>query len=112
MSNLSQFQTKEVEVGGEIYHLKKFKALIGLSIQKEIHDVGLFTEEGINVMALSPEQILKIIANGCSKGSVSFDQKTFDNHFAGKYMEIYTLVAEVLAYNFADPNVEAGTEEQ
>jgi hypothetical protein len=109
--SLSAYQTKEVEVGGEIYNLKKFKALIGLAVQKEIHEAGLFTDEGINVMALTPEQILKIISNGCSKGSIAFDQKTFDNHFAGKYMEIYHLVAEVLMYNFADPNAEAATEE-
>lgn len=109
--SLAAYQTKEVEVGGEIYNLKKFKALIGLAVQKEIHEAGLFTDDGINVMALTPEQILKIISNGCSKGSVAFDQKTFDNHFAGKYMEIYHLVAEVLMYNFADPNAEAATEE-
>lgn len=109
--SLAAYQTKEVEVGGEIYNLKKFKALIGLAVQKEIHEAGLFTDEGINVMALTPEQILKIISNGCSKGSVAFDQKTFDNHFAGKYMEIYHLVAEILMYNFADPNAEAATEE-
>ena len=109
--SLSAYQTKEVEVGGEIYNLKKFKALTGLAVQKEIHEAGLFTDEGINVMALTPEQILKIISNGCSKGSIAFDQKTFDNHFAGKYMEIYHLVAEVLMYNFADPLAEAATDE-
>ena len=111
--SLNSFQTKEVEVGGEIYNLKKFKALMGLGVQKEIHEAGLFTEEGINVMALTPEQILKIIANGCSKGSMAFDQKTFDNHFAGKYMEIYQLVAEILTFNYADssPNAEADTAE-
>ena len=108
---LNAFQTKEVEVGGEIYNLKKFKALTGLAVQKEIHEAGLFSEEGINVMALTPEQIFKIISNGCSKGSIAFDQKTFDNHFAGKYMEIYQLVAEILLFNFADPNAEAATEE-
>ena len=109
--SLAAYQTKEVEVGGEIYNLKKFKALIGLAVQKEIHEAGLFTDDGINVMALTPEQILKIISNGCSKGSIAFDQKTFDNHFAGKYMEIYHLVAEILMYNFADPNAEAATDE-
>lgn len=109
--SLAAYQSKEVEVGGEIYNLKKFKAMVGLAIQKEIHEAGLFTEDGINVMALSPEAILKIISNGCSKGSVSFDQKTFDNHFAGKYMEIFQLVAEVLMFNFSDPNVEADSEE-
>ena len=109
--SLNSFQTKEVEVGGEIYNLKKFKALVGLAVQKEIHEAGLFTEEGINVMALTPEQIFKIISNGCSKGSIAFDSKVFDNHFAGKYMEIYQLVAEILMFNFADPNAEAATEE-
>lgn len=111
--SLSAYQTKEVEVGGEIYNLRKFKALIGLAVQKEIHEAGLFTEDGINVMALTPEQIFKIISNGCSKGSMAFDTKSFDNHFAGKYMEIYQLVAEILMYNFADnsPNGEAVTEE-
>lgn len=111
--SLSAYQTKEVEVGGEIYNLRKFKALIGLAVQKEIHEAGLFTEDGINVMALTPEQIFKIISNGCSKGSMAFDTKSFDNHFAGKYIEIYQLVAEILMYNFADnsPNGEAATEE-
>ena len=109
--SLAAYQTKEVEVGGEIYNLKKFRALTGLSVQKEIHEAGLFTDDGINVMALTPEQILKIISNGCSKGSIAFDQKTFDNHFAGKYMEIYHLVAEILMYNFADPLAEAATDE-
>lgn len=111
--SLSAYQTKEVEVGGEIYNLRKFKALIGLAVQKEIHEAGLFTEDGINVMALTPEQIFKIISNGCSKGSMAFDTKSFDNHFAGKYIEIYQLVAEILMYNFADnsPNGEAASEE-
>ena len=48
MGNLNSFQTKEVEVGGEIYNLRKFRALAGLSVQKDIHDAGLFTEDGIN----------------------------------------------------------------
>ena len=110
---LNAFQTKEVEVGGEIYNLRKFKALTGLAVQKEIHEAGLFSEEGINVMALTPEQIFKIISNGCTKGSIAFDAKTFDNHFAGLYMEIYQLVAEILMFNFADnsPNGEAASEE-
>lgn len=111
MGNLNSFQTKEVEVGGEIYNLRKFRALAGLSIQKDIHDAGLFSEEGINVMALNPEQIFKVISLGCSKGSVAFDQKTFDNHFAGKYTEIFQLLALVLEYNFADPLEENATEE-
>ena len=45
MNNLSMYQTKEVEIDGEIYNLKKYRALIGLSIQKEIHECGLFTED-------------------------------------------------------------------
>ena len=109
--SISSFQTKEVEIEGEIFNLKKFRALTGLSVQKEIHEAGLFTDDGVNVMALTPEQIFKIISNGCSKGSISFDQKTFDNFFAGRYMAIYHLVAEVLMYNFADPLAEAATEE-
>ena len=111
MSGLSSYQTREVEVEGEVYNLKKYRALMGLSIQKEIHDAGLFSEEGINVMALNPEQIFKVISLGCSKGSVAFDQKTFDNHFAGKYAEIFQLLALVLEYNFADPLEENATEE-
>ena len=108
---LNAFQSKEIEIEGEVYNLRKFKALVGLGIQKEIHDAKLFSDEGINVMALTPDQIFKIISNGCSKGSVAFDQKTFDNHFAGRYMTIYQLVAEVLMFNYADPLAEAGTEE-
>ena len=111
MTNLQTFQTKEIEVGGEIYNLRKFRALTGLSVQKEIHEAGLFSDEGINVMALTPEQIFKIISNGCSKGSMAFDTKSFDNHFAGKYMEVYQLLAEILMFNFADPNAEAAIEE-
>ena len=111
MNNLQAYETKEVEIGGELYNLRKLKALVGLAVQKEIHDAKLFSDEGINVMALTPEQIFKIISNGCSKGSVAFDQKTFDNHFAGKYVEIYQLVAEILMFNFADPNAEADTAE-
>lgn len=109
--SLNSFQTKEVEVGGEIYNLRKFRALAGLSIQKDIHDCGLFGEEGIDVMKLSPELIFKIVSNGCSKGSISFDQKAFDSHFAGKYSAIFQLVALVLEYNFADPLEENATEE-
>lgn len=110
--SLQAYQTKEVEVGGEIYNLKKFKAMDGLAIQKEIHEAGLFTDDGINVMALSPEAILKIISKGCSKGSMAFDQKAFDNHFAGKYMEIFQLVAEALMFNFSDPNAQTDDTEE
>ena len=106
------FHTKEVEVGGEVYNLKKFKAMIGLAIQKKIHESNLFTEEGINVMALEPEDLRDIIMHGCSKGSINFDTKGFDSHFAGKYMEVFQLVAEILLFNFADPNAEAATEDK
>jgi len=109
--SLSSYQTKEVEVEGDVYNLKKYRALMGLSIQKEIHDCGLFGEEGIDVMKLSPELIFKIVSNGCSKGSISFDQKAFDSHFAGKYSAIFQLVALSLEYNYSDPNAEAATEE-
>lgn len=105
------FHTKEVEVGGEIYNLKKFKAMAGLAIQKKIHESNLFTEEGINVMALEPETMRDIVMLGCSKGSVNFDAKGFDNHFTGKYMEVFQLVAEILMFNFADPNAEAASED-
>lgn len=108
--SLSSYQTKEVEIDGEIYNLKKYRALTGLGIQKEIHECGLFTEDGIDVMKLSPELIFKIVSNGCSKGSMAFDQKTFDTHFAGKYITIFQLVAASLEYNFMDPNAEAASE--
>ena len=105
------YQVKEAEVGGEIYHLKKFKAMAGLAIQKKIYESNLFTEEGINVMALDPETMRDIIMLGCSKGSMGFDAKSFDTHFSGKYMEIFQLVAEILMFNFSDPNASAATEE-
>ena len=35
--SLNMYQTKEVEIEGEIYNLRKFRALTGLSVQKEIH---------------------------------------------------------------------------
>lgn len=98
--NLEAFNSKEVTVGGEIYHLRKFKALTGLKIQKQIFESGMITDEGVNVMALDAELIADIIIHGCSKGSVNFDMKKFDSHFAGKYTEMFTLVAEVITWNF------------
>jgi len=98
--NLEAFNSKEVEVGGEIYHLKKFKALKGLEVQRKIFKSGMITDEGVDIMALEPELIADIIIHGCSKGSVNFDMKKFDVTFAGKYTEMFTLVAEVITWNF------------
>lgn len=108
--SLEAFNSKEVTVGNEIYHLKKFKALKGLQLQQQVFNSGMITEEGVNVMALDAELIADIIISGCSKGSVNFDMKKFDSHFAGKYTEMFTLVSEILVYNFF-PN-EADSEEQ
>jgi hypothetical protein len=110
--SLSSYQTQEIEIEGEVFNLKKFRALMGLGIQKEIHECGLFGDEGIDVMKLSPELIFKIISNGCSKGSLSFDQKTFDSHFAGKYSAIFQLVAASLEYNYSNPNAQTDDTEE
>lgn len=108
--SLEAFNSKEVEVGGQLYHLKKFKAMKGLQIQKQVSESGMITDEGVNIMALDADLIADIVINGCSKGSVNFDIKKFDNEFAGRLTDIYTLTAEIITYNFF-PDV-ADSEEQ
>ncbi|MOA13487.1 hypothetical protein D3C78_1335420 [compost metagenome] len=100
--SLAAFDTKEVEIGGEIYSIKKMKALIGLRVQKKIYESGMISESGINVLALEPETIMEIVINGASKGSVSFDEKKFNVEFAARFNELYMLVAEILQFNFSD----------
>lgn len=100
MSNMEQFQTKEVEVGGDTFILKKIKALPALRIQKKVYESGMISEDGVDVLKLDPEVIMEIVTQGCTKGSVTIDAKKFDTLFAGKITAVYQLVSEILMYNF------------
>lgn len=109
---MTNFQTKEIQIGDDLYYLRKFKAMKGLEVQREVLESGAFSEEGVNVAKLKPEILRDIIVNGCTKGSIRFDNAKFDEHFSGKYMELYQLVAEILMFNFADPNEQPDVTEE
>ncbi|MNQ65431.1 hypothetical protein D3C85_798850 [compost metagenome] len=100
--SLAAFDTKEVEVGGEIYNLRKLKALDGLKVYQYIMKSGMISESGINILAIDADMLMEIILKGVTKGSIQLDQKKFDTMFAGKVNEVYELVSKVLEFNFAD----------
>lgn len=104
MSILSQL---EKEVDGENYILKTFPAMTGLSIQHRMQLEGM-----------TPELTREVIVKGCSKGSMDFDNKSFDKAFAGRYAHMFKLLGEIMKHNFGDmedensPNVESDSSEE
>lgn len=97
------FEQKEVTIGDSAYYLKKFKTMKGLELQQKIMD-ATDAEGGFNPAKLSPETIRELVVNGCSKGSIAFDNKKFDDTFAGKLSEVMMLAMEIIMFNFIDPN--------
>lgn len=105
--SLEAFNSKEVHIGGQVYNLRKFKALDGLKVHQYVLKSGLITDDGINILALEPDMLMEIVCKGCTKGSITLDAKKFDTEFAGRIQDVYQLTSEILGFNFADPNEQA-----
>lgn len=97
------FEQKEVTIGDATYYLKKFKTMKGLELQQKMME-ATDPEGGFNPAKLSPEVIREVVVNGCSKGSITLDNKKFDDAFAGKLNEVIMLAMEIIVFNFIDPN--------
>lgn len=97
----------EKEVDDEKYILKTFPTMVGLGIQHKMQVDGM-----------SPELTREVIIKGCSKGSMDFDNKSFDKAFAGRYAHMFKLLGEIMKHNFGDmedeesPNVESDSSEE
>ena len=122
-------EQKEVTVNGDNYILNQFGAIEGLKYQKalaqvilpalaEISKSGVEDESGAISIAMSKlaENIDKIdermleamVTRGATKNSVAIN---FDNDFAGKYMELFQLLKEIVLFNFGSVFTMLGSEE-
>lgn len=90
------------EIGGTKYVLRLFNTTDGLNIMKKLFTSGGFDDDVIK----------DVITKGVSIGSTSIDAKKFDNHFRGKYTELFELFNHVLVFNNMEINEKSeGSEE-
>ncbi|QDP60439.1 MAG: hypothetical protein GOVbin1096_67 [Prokaryotic dsDNA virus sp.] len=111
-------EQKEVQVGEDTYLLHQFGAIEGLKYQKalaqvllpaiaEISKAGELSEEsaisiGMNKLAenidkIDERMIEAMVVRGATKNNMAVN---FDNEFAGKYMQLFQLVKEIVMFNF------------
>lgn len=95
---------KEVEVDGENYIIRLMPAMDGLNFMTRMEKEGL-----------SGALVFKVVKDCVAQGSVSFDEKKFNNHFKGKYGHLMRVVEKALEFNFPDMyegNEESDSEEE
>lgn len=123
-------EQKTVTIGGQDYLLNQFGALEGLKYQKALAQVLLpaiaeiskhsdgSEESAISIgMAKLAEHIDKVdermleamVTRGATKNSMAIN---FDNEFAGKYMEMFQLIKEIVMFNFGSVFTMLGSEEK
>ena len=123
-------EQKTVTVGGKDYLLNQFGAIEGLKYQKALAQVilpaiaeiskagGLSEGEALSVgMSKLAENIDKVdekmieamVTRGATLDSMAIN---FDNHFAGKYMELFLLLKEIVLFNFGSVFTMLGSEEE
>lgn len=119
-------EQKEIEIKGTKYLLTQFDGMFGLSVLQKVQAIFIpawaqMQREIINgneaafvdmVAALSPKLaeldsglIKQVIEKGATRNSVQID---FARDFAGKYMEMLSLLKEILMFNFKDVFQELG----
>lgn len=123
-------EQKTVTVSGQDYLLNQFGAIEGLKYQKALAQVLLpaiaeiskhsdgSEESAISIgMAKLAENIDKVdermleamVTRGATKNSMAIN---FDNEFAGKYMEMFQLIKEIVMFNFGSLFTMLGSEEE
>lgn len=123
-------EQKQVTVCGSNYLLHQFGAIEGIRYQKalasvilpaiaEITKSGGMSDEGAMSVAMSKladnidkideKMIEAMVSRGATKDSVAIN---FDNDFAGKYMELFQLLKEIVMFNFGSVFTMLGSEEE
>lgn len=122
-------EQKEVTIGENTYLLHQFGAIEGLKYQKalaqvllpaiaEISKAGEMSESsaisiGMNKLAenidkVDERMIEAMVVRGATKNNMAIN---FDNEFAGKYMQLFQLVKEIVMFNFGSVFTMLGSEE-
>lgn len=123
-------EQKTVTVGGQDYLLNQFGAIEGLKYQKALAQVLLpaiaeiskhsdGTEESAisigmsklaeNIDKVDERMLEAMVTRGATKNSMAIN---FDNEFAGKYMEMFQLIKEIVMFNFGSVFTMLGSEEE
>lgn len=123
-------EQKTVTIDGQEYLLNQFGAIEGLKYQKALASVLLpaiaeiskngdgSDESAISIgMAKLAENIDRVdermieamVTRGATKNNMAIN---FDNEFAGKYMQLFQLVKEIVLFNFGSVFTMLGSEEE
>jgi len=123
-------EQKTVEIGGKSYLLNQFGAIEGLRYQKALARVilpaiaeisksgGLSEGEALSIgMSKLAENIDKVdekmieamVTRGATVDNMAIN---FDNQFAGKYLELFQLLKEIVLFNFGSVFTMLGSEEE
>jgi hypothetical protein len=123
-------EQKQVTIGKDSYLLNQFGAIEGLKYQKalaqvilpaiaEITKSGASSEEDTlsigmaklaeNIDKIDEHMIEAMVVRGATKDNIAIN---FDNEFAGRYMELFLLLKEIVMFNFGSVFTMLGSEEK
>lgn len=123
-------EQKTVTISGEDYLLQQFGAIEGLKYQKalaqvilpaiaEISAAGEMSEQSAiavgmsklaeNIDKIDEKMIEAMVVRGATKNNLGIN---FDNEFAGKYVELFNLLKEIVLFNFGSVFTMLGSEEE
>jgi hypothetical protein len=123
-------EQKQVTIGQDSYLLNQFGAIEGLKYQKalaqvilpaiaEITKSGASSEEDTlsigmaklaeNIDKVDEHMIEAMVVRGATKDNIAIN---FDNEFAGRYMELFLLLKEIVMFNFGSVFTMLGSEEK
>lgn len=123
-------EQKTVTIDGQDYLLHQFGAIEGLKYQKALAQVllpaiaeitkgGEMSEESAvsigmtklaeNIDKVDERMIEAMVVRGATKNNMSIN---FDNEFAGKYMQLFQLVKEIVLFNFGSVFTMLGSEDE
>lgn len=122
-------EQKTVNINGQEYLLNQFGAIEGLKYQKALAQVLLpaiaeitknadseasaisigMTKLAENIDKVDEKMIEAMVIRGATKNNLTIN---FDNEFAGKYMELFQLVKEIVLFNFGSVFTMLGTDEE
>jgi hypothetical protein len=123
-------EQKTVTVGGNSYLMNQFGAIEGLRYQKALAQVILpaiaeiskseklsegqalslaMSKLAENIDKIDEKMIEAMVTRGATIGSMAID---FDTQFAGKYLELFQLLKEIVMFNFGSVFTMLGSEEE
>lgn len=122
-------EQKTVTISGKEYLLHQFGAIEGLKYQKALAQVLLPAIAEISKGAESEQSAIAIGMSKLAENIDKVDEKmieamvvrgatvdnmaiNFDNHFAGKYTDLFKLLGEIVLFNFGSVFTMFGSEEE